>query len=211
MKKLIDDMPVVAVSLPVAVAPHGSRARLRRLGVSAGLAVACSAPLAQTPPAPAPSEPAQAAPAPTPRSAWDAPEPWRTDRFFFETSAYTHHFSYDPNHNDNTKLILVEYNVTENWLVGASVFDNSFGQDSQFVYGGYRFRPFDNLQPLYFKVAAGILHGYRGEFQDKIPMNSSGFAPAIVPSVGYCINRYCSEFVLFGTAGFLITVGVTVP
>ena len=65
--------------------------------------------------------------------------------------------------------------------------------------------------PALQKVAAGILHGYRGEFQDKIPMNSSGFAPAIVPSVGYCIHRYCSEFVLFGTAGFLITVGVTIP
>ena len=52
---------------------------------------------------------------------------------------------------------------------------------------------------------------YRGEFQDKIPMNNSGFAPAIVPSMGYCINRFCSEFVLFGTAGFLITLGVTLP
>lgn len=220
MKNLIDDMPVVAVPLPVAVASRGFRLHLRNVCASAGLAMLCSAFVApaqaQTPPPPAPSapasaEPAQPASAATTRSAWDAPEPWRTDRFFFETSAYTHHFSYDPNHNDNTKLILVEYNVTENWLVGASVFDNSFGQDSQFVYGGYRFRPFEDLQPLYFKVAAGILHGYRGEFQDKIPMNSSGFAPAIVPSVGYCINRYCSEFVLFGTAGFLITVGVTIP
>ena len=61
------------------------------------------------------------------------------------------------------------------------------------------------------KVAAGILHGYTGEFQNKIPLNSSGVAPAIVPSVGYCINRFCSELVVFGTAGVLVTVGVTVP
>ena len=166
---------------------------------------------AQTPPAPAQPEPASAAPVATTRSVWDAPEPWRTDRWYLETSLYTRHFSDDPDHVDNQKLILVEYNITESWLVGASSFDNSFGQSSQFVYGGYRFRPFDNLQPLYFKVAAGILHGYRGEFQDKIPMNNSGFAPAIVPSVGYCINRFCSEFILFGTAGFLISLGVTLP
>ena len=213
MKNVIDDTSVVVLPISIAIAPRGFLARLRSLCAQAGLAVLCGASLAQaqTPPAPAQPEPASAAPVATTPSAWDAPEPWRTDRWYLETSLYTRHFSSDPDHVDNTKLILVEYNITESWLVGASSFDNSFGQSSQFVYGGYRFRPFDNLQPLYFKVAAGILHGYRGEYQDKIPMNSSGFAPAIVPSVGYCINRYCSEFILFGTAGFLITLGVTLP
>lgn len=172
--------------------------------------LACAAPLAIAQGAPETAAPA-AVPPPVARSAWDAPEPWRTDRFYLETSVFTHHFSSDPKHDNTQELILVEYNITESWLVGAAVFDNSFGQNSQFVYGGYRFRPFENLQQLYFKVAAGVLHGYTGEFQDKIPMNSSGYAPAIVPSMGYCINRFCSEFVLFGTAGFLITAGITLP
>jgi len=144
-------------------------------------------------------------------SPWDAPEPWRTDRFYLETSVYTKHFNSDPNHDDHQNLILFEWNITEQWLFGASVFDNSFGQSSQYVYGGYRFRPFPTLQPLYFKISAGIVHGYSGEYQNKIPLNSSGFAPVIVPSVGYCINRFCSELVIFGTAGMLITVGVTIP
>ena len=144
-------------------------------------------------------------------SPWDAPEPWRTDRFYLETSVYTKHFNSDPNHDDHQNLILFEWNITEQWLFGASVFDNSFGQSSQYVYGGYRFRPFETLQPLYFKISAGIVHGYSGEYQNKIPLNSSGFAPVIVPSVGYCINRFCSELVIFGTAGMLITVGVTIP
>ena len=211
MKNLIDDTSVVALPMSIDVAPQGFLAPLRNLFVTACLAVQCGAALAQTAPAPAQAEPASAAPVVTTPSPWDAAEPWRTDRWYLETSLYTRHFSDDPDHVDNQKLILVEYNITESWLAGASFFDNSFGQSSQFVYGGYRFRPFESLQPLYFKVAAGILHGYRGEFQDKIPMNSSGFAPAIVPSVGYCINRFCSEFVLFGTAGFLITLGVTLP
>lgn len=161
------------------------------------------------PPAEAPAA-AAAAPAAS-ASIWDAPEPWRTDRFYLETSVYTHHFSYDPAHNDHQNLILGEWNVTENWLLGAAVFDNSFGQSSQFVYGGVRMRPFESLQPLYFKLALGIVHGYSGEYQNKIPMNSSGFAPIIIPSVGYCINRFCSEFVVFGTAGAMVTVGVTIP
>ena len=142
---------------------------------------------------------------------WDASEPWRTDRFYLETSVYTKHFHYDPAHDDHQHLILGEWNITEQWLVGASVFDNSFGQASQYVYGGYRFRPFESLQPLYFKVSAGLVHGYSGQYQNKIPLNHSGVAPVIVPSVGYCLNRFCSELVIFGTAGALVTFGVTIP
>ncbi len=156
-------------------------------------------------PAEAPSSQASA------RSAWDAPEPWRTDRFYLETSVYTRHFNYDPAHDDHQRLILGEWNITEQWLVGASLFANSFGQPTQYVYGGYRFRPFDGVQPFYIKVSAGLVHGYTGEYRDKIPFNSAGIAPAVIPSVGYCWNRFCSEVVVFGTAGALLTFGVTVP
>ena len=160
--------------------------------------------------APAVTAPETTQPAPA-MSAWDAPEPWRTDRFYLETSVYTHHFSEDPAHVNDQNLVLGEWNVTEQWLVGAAFFDNSFGQSSQYVYGGYRFRPFEKLQPLYFKISAGLVHGYTGEYQDKIPMNGSGIAPVVVPSVGFCINRFCSELVIFGTAGMLVTFGVTIP
>jgi hypothetical protein len=162
-------------------------------------------------PASSAAEPATPALRATGASAWEAPEPWRTDRFFLETSVYTRHFNYDPAHDDHQNLILVEWNITEQWLVGASAFHNSFGQPSQYVYGGYRFRPFESVQPLYLKLSAGLVHGYSGEYQDKIPANSTGIAPVIVPSVGYCWNRYCSEIVIFGTAGILVTFGVTIP
>lgn len=149
-------------------------------------------------------------PASTASSAWDAPEPWRTDRFYFETSLYTRHFRDDAAHDNHQDAIVVEWNVTERWLIGAAAFHNSYGQPSQYVYGGYRFRPFESLQPLYFKVSAGLVHGYHGQYKNKIPFNNSGIAPSIAPSVGYCFNRFCSELVLFG-AGAILTVGVTVP
>ena len=79
------------------------------------------------------------------------------------------------------------------------------------MYGGYRWRPFTSLQPFYVKLTAGLVHGYSGEYQDKIPFNNSGIAPVIVPSLGYCINRFCSELVIFGGAGLLLTFGVTIP
>ncbi len=76
----------------------------------------------------------------TTTSVWEAPEPWRTDRFYFETSLYTRHFRDDAAHNDHQDAIVVEWNVTQRWLIGASAFNNSYGQASQYVYGGYRFR-----------------------------------------------------------------------
>ena len=84
-------------------------------------------------PATSPPEPAS--------QAESVADPWLTDRFYLETSLFTHHFSYDAAHVDKQKLILGEWNITKEWLLGASVFDNSFGQSSQYVYGGWRYRP----------------------------------------------------------------------
>lgn len=201
------------------VKDQGDGWRMQRGGVSGagklaacGFALvvggACVAPsIAQT------SEPV--APA-TQSSPWSAPEPWRTDRFYLQTSLATRHFSPSPDHVNNQKLLNAEwrfnsFGATGQWLAGAAFFDNSFGQASQYVYAGWLVRPIEGLQPLYFKVTAGALHGYKGEYQNKIPLNSSGVAPAIIPSMGYCLNRVCSELVLFGGAGIMLTLGVTLP
>ena len=160
--------------------------------------------------APAPEVPSAEA------SPWSAPEPWRTDRFYFQTSVATVHFSPTPEHVNKQDLVNGEWRfnsfaATGQWLAGAAFFKNSFGQPSQYVYGGWLVRPFDSLQPLYFKITAGALHGYKEPYENKIPFNSSGVAPAIVPSMGYCFNRVCSELVLFGGAGIMLTLGVTLP
>ena len=144
-------------------------------------------------------------------SAWSAPEPWRTDRFYLATSLYTKHFYYNPAHDDHQNLIQGEWNVTTQWLAGLSLFNNSFGQPTQYLYGGYRFRPFDSVQPLYLKLTAGLVHGYKDQYQSKIPFNNSGVAPVIIPSIGYCVNRFCSEAIIFGAAGVMVTFGVTLP
>src|SRR6266568_744500 len=154
---------------------------------------------------------AQSTPAAEAPSTEKPDEPWRTDRFYLETSVHTVHFHSDPAHVNKQKLILGEWNITEQWLLGASVFDNSFGQRSEYVYGGWRFRPLERAQPFYLKISAGLVHGYKDPYRDKIPLNHSGVAPVIVPSLGYCFNRICSEVVVFGGAGLLWTLGVTIP
>ena len=149
-------------------------------------------------------------------SPWSAPEPWRTDRFYFQTSIWTKHFHPSPDHVNTQDLLNLDWRFDRfwaggQWLAGAAIFKNSFGQPSQYVYGGWLARPFQDAQPLYFKITAGVLHGYKEPYENKIPFNGSGYAPAILPAVGYCYNRICSEFIVFGTAGVMLTLGITLP
>jgi hypothetical protein len=214
MNRALDiDRPMAAVR--TVLLPGCPRRSLNRgiavLAVAASIAASGAAYPQSSLPEPDAAAPGTTAPQATQLSAWDAPEPWRTDRFFLATSVYTKHFNYNPAHDDHQNLIQGEWNVTEQWLAGAALFDNSFGQATQYVYGGYRFRPLEQLQPLYLKVSAGLVHGYSGQYQDKIPFNNLGTAPVIIPSIGYCVNRFCSEAVFFGIAGVMVTIGVTVP
>ncbi|MFO1324699.1 MAG: sn-glycerol-3-phosphate transporter [Burkholderiales bacterium] len=149
------------------------------------------------------------------RPEWNAPEPWRTDRWYLQTSYLTVHFHYDPDHQQaamlDTSYYFKERWLDGQWFAGLALFTNSFGQFSQYAYGGLKWRPLEEHQPFYLKLSAGVVHGYSGEYQDKIPFNSSGFAPGIIPSAGYCWNRYCGEIVLLGFNALLFTVGVTIP
>jgi hypothetical protein len=185
--------------------------------------------LAQTTSEPAPSVESKPAP-PTetklaetpakinfePANPWDAPEPWRTDRFYFQFAFYTWHFHYDPDHQQSY-LFDAEYHFQETWLggqviTGLALFQNSFGQFSEYIFGGLVWRPIETEQPFYVKLTAGPLHGYTGQYQNKVPFNHDGWAPAIIPGVGYCVmKRYCGEFVLLGTNAALFTIGMTVP
>lgn len=170
------------------------------------IALASGAPAAQSP-ASGPAQPSFELAAPP-----EAPdEPWRTDRIYLQTSLNNLHFHNDPAHVKYPKLVYGEYHLSDSWLVGAAAFDNSFGQPSQAVFGGWRYRPLPEQQPFYVKILGGVVHGYRGQYRDKIPFNHSGFAPAIIPSVGYCVSRVCSEVVIIGGAGLLLTFGVTIP
>lgn len=194
--------------------PHRSNgeqrtSRLVGLGACLTLMLGLHAPLA----AQAIDQPSST---PTASSPWDAPEPWRTDRFYVQTSIYTLHYNPTPEHVNQQNLLNFEWRFNSyaaggQWLAGLALFANSFGQSSQYLYGGWLVRPFEGLQPLYFKITAGALHGYKGEYQNKIPFNSSGVAPAILPSIGYCYSRVCSELVLFGNSGLMVTLGVTLP
>lgn len=137
-----------------------------------------------------------------------APSPAGEPRWYFQTSVYTRHYHPDPNHNNHQQLLDLERWYPSGYGFGVAVFDNSFNQPSQYVYGGRFWRPFDSAPLVHVKLTAGLLNGYKDEYQDKIPYNSRGIAPAILPSIGLSGQRFATEVVLLWNNGAIFTVGV---
>ena len=103
-------------------------------------------------------------------------------------------------------LVVLEAEFSNRWLAGAAVFDNSFGQDSQFLYVGKSW-PIAGSEHFYFKLMGGLLHGYKEPYEDKIPLNGLGIAPAIVPAVGARYRWLFGEINLGGLAVVTVTGG----
>ncbi len=125
-----------------------------------------------------------------------------------QTSLYTDHFSPDPQHTNNQRLIGVELHNPDLWFAGAARFKNSFNQDSLYLYAGRELTLWErDATRIRAKLSAGALHGYRGEFRDKIPFNRYEIAPAVLPSVGVSWQRLETDLIIFGTAGLMLTAG----
>lgn len=122
-------------------------------------------------------------------------------------SPYTYHYSHDPKHRPVFAMSIERY-ASSSRFCGLSLFRNSFGQPSGYIYIGKRF---DNLlgQPrLFGKVTAGVLYGYVEPYEDKVPLNWHGFSPAIVPVLGYKLSDASSLQVnILGTAALMYSYG----
>lgn len=124
----------------------------------------------------------------------------------FQTSLYTKHWDPEPEHVNNSKLLGLEFETTTKWIYGFAWFDNSFGQPSQFLYAGYSWKLFSK-DWAYFKLTGGLLHGYKEPYEDKIPLNELGIAPAIVPTFGFKYKRVMTEVQILGAAAITVTAG----
>ena len=124
----------------------------------------------------------------------------------FSTSLYTKHWDPDPEHVNNSKLLGIEFETTNRWFYGFAYFDNSFGQPSQYLFAGYSW-PLFNRDWAYFRLTGGLLHGYKEPYEDKIPLNDLGIAPAIVPAFGLRYKRVFTELQILGTAAITVTAG----
>ena len=122
-------------------------------------------------------------------------------------SLYTTHYDPEPDHVNDQNMLGFEFGMKGDRLWGFALFDNSFGQDSQYLYMGKKW-DIRGSERWYFKLTGGVLHGYKEPYDDKIPFNGLGVAPAVVPAVGYRYKNLFAEFAQLGFAAGMINVGM---
>ncbi len=126
-------------------------------------------------------------------------------------SPYTVHYNPDKDHKPVVMLGLNKA-LEGRWFAGGVVFSNSFGQPSTYVYAGQRYVDPFGFENWYLQWTAGLLYGYVGEYEDKVPLNYKGFSPGLVPSIGYRFNKYVyGELDFLGAAGLMFTVVAPLP
>lgn len=111
-------------------------------------------------------------------------------------SAYTFHFSRNPNHR-HVYMLGLERQDADKIIVGGTFFTNSFGQPSTYLYAGKRFDKLTRYDPLFVQVTGGLLYGYKPPYDRKVPFNYKGFSPGAVVSVGWQFTPIYSAQVNF--------------
>jgi hypothetical protein len=126
-------------------------------------------------------------------------------------SPYTIHYSQDPNHKP-VWMLGVERERLDGLLWGVCYFSNSFGQPSGMVYGGQRLYDFSPYPQLFAQWTAGIMYGYKGEFQDKVPFNHRGFSPGVVLALGWQVTpRYSVQANILGNSAMMFQLSIDLP
>lgn len=121
-------------------------------------------------------------------------------------SPYTHHYRYSAEHRPVWALG-IERQRDRGWLAGASFFKNSFGQPSGYIYLGRRHQPGWAPEPLYLQWSAGLMYGYKGKYQTKVPLNFAGYSPGLLVSAGWQVDRHFSvQLNLLGDAAVMLQI-----
>ena len=127
----------------------------------------------------------------------------------FQFSPYTRHNTFDEAHK-NVWAVGLEREHPNGKLDGVSLFRNSFGQPSAYLYpwGGV-YRSIGGIQPLSFKWTAGLLYGYKDPYEKKVPLNYRGFSPGAIVSLAYEIKPgWSAQINVLGTAALMLQFNV---
>ncbi|PWB72939.1 MAG: hypothetical protein C3F15_10515 [Holophagae bacterium] len=127
--------------------------------------------------------------------------------WYVQAGAYVHWLSSD-DFVGPPVLGGVEHHRSDGWSGGLSLFNNSFGQFTQYLYAGKEFRPWDSRPELRVKISAGIVHGYQDEYYDTLPIRWGGsWGLGFVPAIGFQKGRAGYDVALLGVSGLLFLVG----
>lgn len=125
-------------------------------------------------------------------------------------AGYGIHWNDGEDHKGEPVLGGFEATHEDRHRVGISLFNNSFGQFSQYYYYGYKWRlPFIS-ESAHVKLSGGLIYGYVDEYEDKLAINWDGWSPVIIPSIGWKRDRLGFDVAILGDAGVMLMVGYDV-
>ena len=143
--------------------------------------------------------------APAPVSAentQDAESNW-----YFQAGGYMH-YTDDEEYEGPPWFAGIEYQRSRNRVVGLSVFNNSFGEFTQYAYLGKSFYPSDRYPGFRIKLTAGVVHGYSGEHHKLLPIRwGDSWGIGIVPTIGYQWDALGVDIGVLSASGLLFLVG----
>ncbi len=130
-----------------------------------------------------------------------------TSSWYVQGGGYVH-FSNEEEYEGPPLFGGIEHLDENLTLIGFSVFNNSFGDFSQYVYVGKQFQLSKKYPGFRFKITAGIVRGYQGEHHDVMPIRwGDAWGLGAVPTIGYQGDRLGFDVAVLSASGLLFIVG----
>ena len=127
--------------------------------------------------------------------------------WYVQAGAYVH-LDHNDDYSGAPLFGGIEHHRMDDWFGGLSVFNNSYGQFTQYLYLGKKLHPWKSHPEARIKLSNGIAHGYRGEHHDTLPIRWGGsWGLAFVPAIGYQKDRVGYDVVILKASGLLFLVG----
>ena len=127
--------------------------------------------------------------------------------WYFQAGGYMH-YDDDEEYEGPPWFVGVEYQKSRNRVIGLSVFNNSFGQFTQYAYLGKTFHPSQKYPDFRIKLTGGVVHGYTGDHHKIMPIRwGDSWGLGIVPGIGYQWDALGVDVAVLSASGLLFLVG----
>jgi len=122
-------------------------------------------------------------------------------------SPWTQHYIDSPEYKAVWALGL-ERETSDHTLYGLALFSNSYGQPSAYAYYGRVYSKVDGWpESLYLKLTAGVIYGYVKPYEEKMLVSYQGFAPVIVPGIGWQLDpNWSVQTDILGTVALMFSL-----
>lgn len=134
------------------------------------------------------------------------------DRWQVLFSPFTYHYTYSEEHKQ-VLMVGAERERADGTLTGMTVFTNSFGQPSTYIFPwGHTYRDILGYPGVFAKWTAGLLYGYKSPYDHKVPLNHKGYSPGFIPAVGWeSAAGYQLQVNFLGNAGLMLQASWQLP